>query len=84
MDTDQAIYQYLSIDVEALRVLTNGIRLPRDYQFKSLTFKSLERRVDAVFTPKSAEGTAYLVEFQAQWSATIWYNLIVKMGLYGE
>jgi hypothetical protein len=44
MKTDQAIYQLLSIGAEAFRVLTGGLRLDGPYQFRSVTFKALERR----------------------------------------
>ncbi|KOR27809.1 hypothetical protein TI03_00480, partial [Achromatium sp. WMS1] len=82
MQTDQAIYKYLSTGVEAFRILTNGIQLSGEYQFHSTTIKSLERRIDALFIPKGHDGPTYLIEFQAQWSITARYNLLTKIGLY--
>jgi predicted transposase YdaD len=84
MQTDQAIYQYLSTGPEAFRVLTGGMILSGPYEFQSVTLKSIERRIDAVFVPQDHAGPVYLVEFQAQWNAASWYNLLTKIGMYGE
>ena len=84
MKTDQVIYEFLSTGPEAFRVLTAGLTLVGDYAFGSLTFKTLERRIDAVFEPRGHAGPVYLVEFQGQPVAPVWYNLLTKMGLYGE
>ncbi|KOR32808.1 hypothetical protein TI05_04970, partial [Achromatium sp. WMS3] len=84
MHTDNPIYRYLSIGTVAFHILTNGIRLFGKYKFQSLTFKDIERRIDAAFIPQGHDGPTYLIEFQAQWSETAWYNLLAKMGLYGE
>jgi predicted transposase YdaD len=84
MKTDQAIYQLLSIGAEAFRVLTGGLRLDGPYQFRSVTFKALERRADGVFEPAGQEAPTYVVEFQAQPNASAWYNLLTKVGLIGE
>ncbi|KOR27133.1 hypothetical protein TI03_07515, partial [Achromatium sp. WMS1] len=40
--------------------------------------------IDALFIPKGHDGPTYLIEFQAQWSITARYNLLTKIGLYGE
>ncbi|QQO54650.1 MAG: DUF2887 domain-containing protein [Thiohalocapsa sp. PB-PSB1] len=84
MKTDQAIYQRLSIGAEAFRVLTGGLRLDGPYQFRSVTFKALERRADGVFEPAGQKAPMYVVEFQAQPNASAWYNLLTKVGLIGE
>jgi hypothetical protein len=84
MKTDQVIYEFLSTGPEAFRVLTAGLTLVGDYAFASLTFKTLERRIDAVFEPRRHAGPVYLVEFQGQPVVTVWYNLLTKVGLYGE
>lgn len=55
-----------------------------DYVFTSLTFKAIERRIDAAFEPRGHAGPTYLVEFQGQPVATVWYNLLTKVGLYSE
>ncbi len=81
MKTDQVIYEFLSTGPEAFRVLTAGLALVGDYAFGSLTFKAMERRIDAVFEPQGHGGPVYLVEFQAQPAAHVWYNLLTKMGL---
>jgi predicted transposase YdaD len=52
MKTDEPIYRLLSTGAEAFRVLTGGLELVGPYQFRSLTFKSLERRADGVFEPQ--------------------------------
>ncbi len=65
-------------------MLTAGLTLVGEYSFGSLTFKALERRADGVFEPVGHDGPVYLVEFQAQPVAHAWYNLLTKMGLYGE
>jgi hypothetical protein len=84
MKTDQAIYEFLATGPEAFRVLTAGLTLAGDYAFRALTFKALERWADGVYEPVGHDGPVYLVEFQAQRVAHAWYNLLTKMGLYGE
>ncbi|CAK0772356.1 DUF4351 domain-containing protein [Gammaproteobacteria bacterium] len=84
MKTDQPIYLFMAMGAEAFRVLTGGLLLPGPYRFNSMTFKTLERRIDGVFEPEGHEGPVYLVEFQGQFSEAAWYNLMVKVGLYGE
>jgi predicted transposase YdaD len=84
MKTDQAIYEFLATGPEAFRVLTAGLTLAGNYAFRSLTFKALERRADGVYEPVGHDGPAYLIEFQGQPVAHAWYNLLTKMGLYGE
>lgn len=84
MRTDQVIYEFLATGPEAFRVLTAGLRLTGEYCFRSLTFKALERRADGVYEPVGHTGPVYLIEFQAQRAAHAWYNLLTKVGLYGE
>lgn len=84
MKTDHPIYLFLSAGAEAFRVLTGGRRLVGPYRFCSLTLKGLERRLDAVFEPDGHAGPVYVIEFQGQAVATAWYNLLTKIGLYGE
>uniref|UniRef100_UPI0025E029BF DUF2887 domain-containing protein n=1 Tax=uncultured Thiodictyon sp. TaxID=1846217 RepID=UPI0025E029BF len=84
MKTDHPIYLFLSAGAEAFRVLTGGQRLVGEYRFCSLTIKGLERRLDAIFEPDGHSGPAYVVEFQGQGADTAWYNLLTKVGLYGE
>lgn len=84
MKTDHPIYLFLSAGAEAFRVLTGGQRLIGDYRFSSLTIKGLERRLDGIFEPEGHAGPVYLIEFQGQALPKTWYNLLTKMGLYGE
>lgn len=84
MKTDQVIYEFLATGPEAFRVLTAGLRLQGEYRFRSQTFKALERRVDGVCEPVGHPGPAYVIEFQAQPVAHAWYNLLTKVGLFGE
>ncbi len=84
MKTDHPIYQFLSTGAEAFRVLTGGRELSGPYEFCSLTLKGIERRLDGIFEPQGHAGTVYVVEFQAQYKPAAWYNLLTKVGLYGE
>jgi predicted transposase YdaD len=84
MKTDHPIYLFLSAGPEAFRVLTGGRRLEGDYRFCSLTIKGLERRLDGIFEPEGHTGPAVVVEFQGQSANGAWYNLLTKVGLYGE
>jgi hypothetical protein len=84
VDTDHPIYLFLSTGAEAFRVLTDGQTLDGAYRFASLTLKTLERRLDAVLEPDGHLGPVYVVEFQAQAVPKAWYNLVTKIGFYGE
>jgi predicted transposase YdaD len=84
MKTDPFIYTFLATDPEAFRVLTGGLTLTGEYVFCSLTLKGIERRLDGLYEPQGHEGPVYVVEFQAQPAASAWYNLLTKIGLYGE
>lgn len=84
MKTDHPIYLFLSAGPEAFRVLTGGHCLEGDYRFCSLTIKGLERRIDGIFEPDGHAGPVYVVEFQGQALGKAWYNLLAKIGLYGE
>ncbi|EGV16349.1 DUF2887 domain-containing protein [Thiocapsa marina] len=84
MKTDNPIYLFLSAGAEAFRVLTGGHELVGPYRFCSLTIKGLERRLDGIFEPDGHDGPVYVVEFQGQHSDKAWYNLLTKIGLYGE
>mgnify|MGYP001810295286 CR=1 FL=1 len=84
MKTDPSIYTFLATGPEAFRVLTGGLILEGEYAFRSLTFKSLERRADGLYEPLEPDRPVYLIEFQAQYAAAAWYNLLTKIGLYGE
>ena len=84
MKTDHPIYLFLSAGAEAFRVLTGGQRLEGDYRFCSLTIKGIERRLDGIFEPEGHQGPVYVVEFQGQAQDKAWYNLLTKIGLYGE
>jgi hypothetical protein len=84
MKTDPSIYTFLATDPEAFRVLTGGLTLSGAYVFRSLTLKGIERRVDGLYEPQGHAGPAYVVEFQVQPVAGAWYNLLTKIGLYGE
>jgi predicted transposase YdaD len=84
MKTDHPVYLFLSAGAEAFRVLTGGRRLEGEYRFCSLTIKGLERRLDGIFEPEGHPGPVYVVEFQGQSAAAAWYNLLTKIGLYGE
>ncbi len=84
MKTDHPIYLFLSAGAEAFRVLTGGYELEGPYRFASLTLKGLERRLDGLFEPDGHPGPVYVVEFQGQRADKAWYNLLTKIGLYGE
>ncbi|ESQ16687.1 MAG: hypothetical protein N838_25695, partial [Thiohalocapsa sp. PB-PSB1] len=78
------IYLFLSAGAEAFRVLTGGQEFNGDYRFCSLTLKALERRIDGLLEPDGHDGPAYIIEFQGQHADKAWYNLLTKIGLYGE
>jgi hypothetical protein len=84
MRTDHPIYLFLSEGAEAFRVLTGGLQLAGAYRFTALTIKGIERRLDGLLEPEGHAGPVYVVEFQGQRVETAWYNLITKIGLYGE
>lgn len=84
MKTDQPIYLYLNAGPEAFRVLTGGIDLQGAYSFRSLTIKGLERRLDGICEPDGHDGPVHILEFQGQAADAAWYNLLTKVGLYGE
>jgi predicted transposase YdaD len=84
MKTDHPIYLFLSTGAEAFRVLTGGQRLAGAYCFGSHTCKGLERRIDGVFESDGHAGPVYVIEFQGQAAPAVWYNLLTKIGLYGE
>lgn len=84
MHTDPSIYTFLATDPEACRVLTGGLTLPGAYIFRSITLKSLERRLDALYEPDGHTGPVYAIEFQARAIEGAWYNPLTKIGLYGE
>ena len=84
MKTDHPIYLFLSAGAEAFRVLTGGIRLEGAYHFSSTTLKTVERRLDGLLEPEGHAGPVYVVEFQGQGSERAGYNLLAKIGLYGE
>ncbi|WP_295450757.1 DUF2887 domain-containing protein [uncultured Thiodictyon sp.] len=84
MKTDHPIYLFLSACAEAFRVLTGGLSLAGEYRFCSLTIKGLERRLDGIFEPEGHPGPVYVVEFLGQPAPAAWYNLLTKIGLYGE
>ncbi|AUB83565.1 DUF2887 domain-containing protein [Candidatus Thiodictyon syntrophicum] len=84
MKTDPSIYEFLATGVEAFRVLSDGVTLSGSYRFVSLTIKGIERRLDGIYEPEDHDGPVYVVEFQAQPAPGVWYNLLTKLGLYGE
>ncbi len=84
MKTDHPIYLFLSAGPEAFRILTGGLRLEGGYRFCSLTIKTLERRLDGILEPDGHEGPVYAIEFMGQPAPGAWYNLLTKIGLYGE
>ncbi|MDS4022034.1 MAG: DUF2887 domain-containing protein, partial [Candidatus Competibacter sp.] len=84
MKTDPSLYEFLATGTEAFRVLTGGLTLPGAYRFISLTLKGIERRLDGIYEPEGHDGPVYVVEFQGQVLPSAWYNLLAKIGLYGE
>jgi predicted transposase YdaD len=84
MKTDPSIYEFLATGVEAFRVLTGGVTLTGAYRFTSLTLKGIERRLDGIYEPEGHDGPVYVIEFQGQAWASARYNLLTKVGLYGE
>lgn len=65
-------------------MLSGGQQLPGEYRFSSLTLKGVERRIDGILEPEGHDGPVYVVEFQGQPAPAAWYNLLTKIGLYGE
>ena len=53
-------------------------------RFSAATLKGLERRLDGLFEPEGHSGPVYVVEFQGQRAERALYNLLTKIGLYGE
>jgi hypothetical protein len=84
MKTDPSIYEFLATGAEAFRVLSGGVTLQGVYRFHSLTIKGIERRLDGIYEPEGHDGPVYIIEFQAQYAAGAWYNLLTKLGLYGQ
>jgi len=84
MKTDPSICEFLATGVEAFRVLSDGVTLSGAYRFVSLTLTGIERRLDGIYEPEDHDGPAYIVEFQAEPAPGVWYNLLTKLGLYGE
>jgi predicted transposase YdaD len=84
MKTDPSIYEFLATGAEAFRVLSGGVILHGAYRFTSLTLKGIERRLDGIYEPEGHDGPVYVIEFQAQYAASAWYNLLTKIGLYGQ
>ncbi|WP_295580571.1 DUF2887 domain-containing protein [uncultured Lamprocystis sp.] len=84
MKTDPSIYEFLATGAEAFRVLSGGVTLQGAYRFNSLTIKGIERRLDGIYEPEGHDGPVYVIEFQAQHAAGAWYNLLTKLGLYGQ
>ena len=82
--TDQPIWLYLSAGPEAFRVLTGGLTLTGPYRFASVTLKGLERRLDGIIEPEDPDEPVRVLEFQGQGAHPAWYNLLTKMGLFGE
>ncbi len=44
----------------------------------------MERRLDGIYEPDGHAGPVYVVEFQGQSAPSACYNLLAKIGLYGE
>ena len=65
-------------------MLRGGVTLSGSYRFVSLTLKGIERRLDGIYEPEDHDGPVYIVEFQAQPVPSAWFNLLTKIGLYGE
>jgi hypothetical protein len=84
MKTDQPIWLYLSAGPEAFRILTGGLTLSGPYRFASVTLKGLERRLDGIIEPEDLDEPVRVPEFQGQAAHAAWYNLLTKMGLFGE
>jgi hypothetical protein len=40
--------------------------------------------LDGIYEPEGHDGPVYVIEFQAQHAAGAWYNLLTKLGLYGQ
>ena len=84
MKTDISIYDFLALGPDAFRILTGGKQLEGAYAFRSETFKDIERRIDGLFSPVDHDGPVWLLEFQVEKRSTALYNLLTKIGLYGE
>jgi len=84
MHTDPQIYTLLSADPEILAILTGGLRVAGPYHFEALDLKAIERRTDGVLLPDRGDQPIWIIEFQAQRDATIYYRLVTELGLVGE
>jgi hypothetical protein len=84
MKTDPSIYEFLATGAEAFRVLSDGLMLSGPYRFVSLVLKGIERRLDGIYEPEDHDGPVHIIEFQAQPTLGAWFNLLTKIGLYGE
>ncbi|WP_295384310.1 DUF2887 domain-containing protein [uncultured Thiodictyon sp.] len=84
MKTDPSIYEFLATGAEAFRVLSDGLTLSGPYRFVSLVLKGIERRLDGIYEPEDHDGPVHIIEFQAQPAPGAWFNLLTKIGLYGE
>jgi predicted transposase YdaD len=84
MKTDHPLYRFLTTGPEAFRLLSGGIPLCGPYRTSAPVLKHLERRIDGLLDPQGHDGPVWVIEFQAQPSPQAGYNLITKVGAYGE
>ncbi|NEX15688.1 MAG: hypothetical protein C1943_03360 [Halochromatium sp.] len=84
MKTDISIYDFLALGPEAFRILAGGRELQGPYAFRSETLKNIERRIDGLCDPIDHDGPVWILEFQVERQSTALYNLLAKLGLFGE
>lgn len=63
MQTDAVFYELFSLEPQALMELI-GLTLPYRYQFRSITVKTTEKRIDGVFEPEGGQGPILILEVQ--------------------
>lgn len=84
MKTDHPLYRFLTTGPEAFRLLSGGLTLQGPYRTSAPVLKTLERRIDGLLEPIGHDGSVWVLEFQAQSSPHAGYNLVTKVGAYGE
>lgn len=84
MKTDISIDDFLALGPEAFRILAGGRELQGPYRFRSETLKNIERRIDGLCDPINHDGPVWIIEFQIERKPAALYNLLSKLGLYGE
>jgi len=81
MKSDALFYQLFQTAPQIFFELINEIPAC-PYHFKSVTFKTAEKRLDGLLEPTVAGQTIYFVEVQAQKDEGIYWRILLEIGLY--